>query len=119
MAKQVVLNRGLVFDDTDLEVRRILIAAGVRKSPLATAEKHLEDGRPAMDGRYPLLQKLRTIIDATAKGDERAPNSGIFTLSLLKQQTTAWTVMKRYFPLNCHVLTAPLTLKEKQSHSVG
>jgi hypothetical protein len=88
MAKQVVLNRGLVFDDTDLEVRRILIAAGVRKSPLATAEKHLEDGRPAMDGRYPLLQKLRTIIDATAKGDERAPNSGIFTLSLLKQQTT-------------------------------
>jgi site-specific DNA-cytosine methylase len=88
MAKQVVLNRGLVFDDTDLEVKRILIAAGVRKSPLATAEKHLEDGRPAMDGRYPLLQKLRTIIDATAKGDERAPNSGIFTLSLLKQQTT-------------------------------
>ncbi len=88
MAKQLVLNRGLVFDDTDLEVRRILIAAGVRKSPLATAEKHLEDGRPAMDGKYPLLPKLRTIIDATAKGDERAPNSGIFTLSLLKQQTT-------------------------------
>ena len=88
MAKQLLMHRGMVFDDSDPEVARWLVAAGVCRSPLATAEKHLEDGQPAMDSRYPRLQKLRTIIDASVRGDDRAPNAGIFPLSLLKQQTT-------------------------------
>jgi hypothetical protein len=65
----------------------MLLAAGVRKSPLATTGKRCEDGRPAIEAHWG-IPKFRTITDATNRCDPQAPNAGIFMYGHVAQQTT-------------------------------
>ena len=87
MAKQAVQRRGLLFDTASPEMVELLLAAGVRRSPLATTGKRCEDGRPAMEAHWD-IPKYRTITDATNRRDREAPNAGIFMYSHAVQQTT-------------------------------
>ena len=87
VVKQAVLQRGLLFDTSCPETVEMLLAAGVRKSPLATTGKRCEDGRPAVEAHWG-IPKFRAITDATNRNDPQAPNAGIFMCSHVRQETT-------------------------------
>ena len=87
VVKQAALRRGLLFDTSCPKTIDMLLAGGVRKSPLATTGKRCEDGRPAIEAHWG-IPKFRPITDATNRCDPQAPNAGISMYSHVVQQTT-------------------------------